>query len=295
MPSLKEVRNRISSVQSTQQLTSAMKLVAASKLRRAQYAILKMRPYAMKLRDLLQDLSSSIESSEEHVFSEERELDNVLLIIITSNKGLCGSFNANVIKAATSHINNNYKNLRREGHLFLYTIGKKCYDFFKKKKYQNLKHDIDLLEDLKFEKVALIADELMKEFSEKKYDKIEIIYNQFKNAAVQKLVIEQYLPISTEQEKKKEEHEQPNDYIFEPSKEEIVKELIPKTLKIQLYKALLDSYASEQGARMTAMHNATDNAQELLKELNLKYNKARQASITSELLEIISGAEALKG
>lgn len=295
MPSLKEVRNRISSVKSTQQLTSAMKLVAASKLRRAQNAILKMRPYAMKLRDLLQDLSSSIENSDEHVFSEERELNNVLLIIVTSNKGLCGSFNANVIKAATSHINNNYKNHYREGHLFLFTIGKKAYDFFKKKKYQNLKYDIDLLEDLKFEKVAPIAEELMKEFSEKKYDKIEIIYNRFKNAAVHKLVIEQYLPISTEQEKKKEKHEQQNDYIFEPSKEEIVKELIPKTLKIQLYKALLDSYASEQGARMTAMHNATDNAQELLRELNLKYNKARQASITNELLEIISGAEALKG
>ncbi len=295
MPSLKEVRNRITSVQSTQQITSAMKMVAASKLRKAQNAILAMRPYASKLRELMQNLSSSFEDMDENVYADERKPENILIITITSNKGLCGSFNANIIKATNRLIRKNYSEQFAADNLHLFCVGKKGYEFYKKSKIKNLTFNTDILDHLSFESTIPIAKDLMEQFALKKYDKIEIVYNQFKNAAVQWLVVEQYLPLIPPAEGEDNEIVNQADYFFEPNKVDIVTELIPKTLKIQLYKALLDSYASEQGARMTAMHKATDNAQELLIDLRLKYNKARQAAITSELLEIISGAEALKG
>lgn len=290
MPSLKEVRNRIASVKSTQQITSAMKLVAASKLRKAQNAILTMRPYASKLRELLQDLSGSIGDPDENSYTEEREPERILLIAVTSNKGLCGAFNTNVIKRV-KHIKEDYNLQYKAGKLDFFFFGKKALDHFTKRKFKNVDGDTELLENLKFENTLPFAERFMQAFREKKYDRIILIYNQFKNAALQKLVSEQYLPIQPPDAEKAQEHTA--DYIFEPNKEDIVRELIPKSLKIQLYKALLDSYASEQGARMTAMHAATENAKELTKELQLKYNKARQASITNELIEIVSGAEAL--
>ncbi len=293
MPNLKEVRTRIESVKSTQQITSAMKMVAASKLRRAQNAIIKLRPYASKLHEILQNLSKSIEDSKENAYSEVREPNNILLIIIASNRGLCGAFNANVIKAANNLIATKYNIQFESGKLGIFCIGKKISDYYSKEEYKIAEINNEIFDDLSFENVAPLAENLMKDFADKKYDRIEIIYNQFKNAAVQRLTTEQFLPITSEAQSDSPQQEVNVDYIFEPSKEEILKELIPKSLKIQLYKAILDSYASEQGARMTAMHQATDNAQELLKDLKLSYNKARQAAITNEILEIVSGANAL--
>ncbi len=293
MPSLKEVRTRIDSVKSTQQITSAMKMVAASKLRRAQNAILKMRPYASKLNEILQNLSNSIDNSSEGAYSAIRPVDKVLIISIASNRGLCGAFNANVIKETHKRITETYQRQNEAGNVFVYCFGKKVNDFFGSKEgYKVSNTNIEIFDDLSFENVVPLAEQVMEDFTSKKYDKIEIIYNQFKNAATQRLISEQYLPIQSNEE---DVTNLAADYIFEPNKEDIVRELIPKSLKIQLYKALLDSFASEHGARMTAMHKATDNAEELLKDLQLTYNKARQASITNEILEIVSGAEALKG
>ncbi|MFH1161315.1 MAG: ATP synthase F1 subunit gamma [bacterium] len=296
MPGLKEVRIRIASVKSTQQITNAMKMVAASKLRRAQNAILKLRPYAAKLREIMQNLSSSVDESSENRFAEVRKSDRILLVVLTSNRGLCGAFNANVIKAAVERIQLTYTAQNRLQSVDLVTIGKKATDFFGKRKYQVVESWDSLFDSLNFDSVAPKAEILMQLFTKKKYDKIELIYNQFKNAAVQRLVIEQYLPIEAQPQEQKETRKQVEaDYIFEPDKETILLELIPKTLRIQLFKALLDSYAAEMGARMTAMHLATDNAQELLKDLRISYNKARQNQITREIIEIVSGAEALKG
>lgn len=292
MPSLKEVRTRIDSVKSTQQITSAMKMVSASKLRRAQNAILKMRPYASKLNEILQNLSMSIENSDEGVYSQVRAEEKILLISITSNRGLCGAFNANVIKETIKYIHDKYSPQNAKGNVFVYAFGKKAVDYFTSKGFNVAATNTEIFDDLTFENVMPLAEQLMNDFASKKFDKIEIIYNQFKNAATQKLISEQYLPI---QAKEEAVESLAADYIFEPNKEDIVRELIPKSLKIQLYKALLDSFASEHGARMTAMHKATDNAEELLKDLQLTYNKARQASITNEILEIVSGANALKG
>ncbi len=296
MANLKEVRIRIDSIQSTQQITSAMKMVAASKLRKAQTAIQTLRPYVSKLQEILQNLSASIEDTDENVFSSERNLERVLIVVVTSNRGLCGPFNSNVIKATTALIREKYAGLEKQGGVELYCIGKKGADYFTKNKYKVAKVTNGIFDDLTFENVVAMASALMQQYAGKKYDRIEIIYNQFKNAAVQILITEQFLPILPPREV--ETGDTPAlavDYIFEPSKEEIVRELMPKTLKIQLFKAILDSYASEHGARMTAMHQATDNARELLKDLRLSYNKARQAAITNELLEIVGGAEALKG
>jgi F-type H+-transporting ATPase subunit gamma len=293
MASLKEVRNRITSIKSTQQITSAMKMVAASKLRKAQNNILGMRPYASKLRELLQDLSGSIDSMEDNVYTQDRKADKVLIIAISSNKGLCGAFNTNVIKKVNSLLEKEFNQQYENNNVDLFLFGKKALEYFTKRKYKNVKGDIDLLDNLKFEQSNVFAESFMKAFVGREYDKIIIVYNQFKNAAVQKLISEQFLPIVPEEQKSETKIQ--HDYIFEPNKEDIVRELIPKTLKIQLYKALLDSYASEQGARMTAMHMATENATEIIKDLQLKYNKARQAAITSQLIEIVSGAEALKG
>jgi len=298
MPSLKEVRTRISSVKSTQQITSAMKLVAASKLRRAQNAILQMRPYANKLKEILQNLSASLDATDESsVYAEQRKPEKVLLIPVSSNRGLCGAFNANVIKTTLRHIDENYSLQKKEGNLTLVTIGRKVSEYFPKRNYNVVeKHDY-IFDSLNFESVSKIAEELMELFVGGKYDKIDIIYNRFKNAATQQMVVEQFLPVEPVQDlpDNKPASLSKTDYIFEPSKEEIVEDLIPKSLKVQLYKALLDSNAAEHGARMTAMHQATDNAQELLKDLRITYNKARQAAITNEILEIVSGAEALKG
>lgn len=295
MPSLKEVRIRIASVKSTQQITSAMKMVAASKLRRAQNAILKMRPYASKLKEILQNLSASLESAELSPYTQQRTPDKVLLIVMSSNRGLCGAFNSNIIKAAVARIAENYPEQFASGNLKLMTIGKKATEYFRKRGYDVVESHDYIFEKLTWDNAVVIAENLMKNFSQHTYDRIEIVYNQFKNAAVQVIKVEQLLPVEPSSVESAFPSKSQVDYIFEPSREIIVTELIPKSLKIQFYKALLDSSASEFGARMTAMHQATDNATELLKQLNLSYNKARQAAITNEILEIVGGAEALKG
>lgn len=286
MANLKDLRNRITSVSSTMQITSAMKMVSAAKLSKAQDAITQMRPYSEKLTQLLQDLSASLDDDANSKYAQEREVKNVLMVAISSNKGLAGSFNANVVKAVKYKAKNDYKNVN----LDLYTLGKKANDVLKKE-YSIYKNDTHIYDELSFENTAAIAEELMQLYLDEKYDKIVLVYNQFKNAGTQIIQHEQFLPI--QQLDTNEEKEL--DYIFEPSKIEIVKDLIPKSLKTQLFKALRDSFASEHGARMTAMHKATDNAKELRDDLKLSYNKARQASITNEILEIVGGAEALNG
>jgi F-type H+-transporting ATPase subunit gamma len=293
MPNLKEVRIRIASVKSTQQITSAMKMVAASKLRKAQNAILKMRPYAAKLKDILQNLSASLDSNDDNVLAQQRKPEKILLVVITSNRGLCGAFNANILRTAVQHIQNDYASQFKAGNVSILTIGRKATEFFIKREYKIVSSHDSIFDSLTYENVSVIATSLMDAFISHQFDRIDIVYNQFKNAAVQRVTVEQFLPV--EVPAADAAVSQSNiDYIFLPSKEEIVMELIPKSLKIQFYKSILDSYASEHGARMTAMHQATDNAGDLIKELNLAYNKARQASITKEILEIVSGAEALK-
>ena len=286
MANLKEIRSRISSVGSTMQITSAMKMVSAAKLKRAQDAVTQMRPYANKLTELLVNLSSTLDSSE-GVYSENRELKKVLLITITSNRGLCGGFNANIIKKAKSLIEGEYKKIETD----VISIGKKSTQHFEKNGYNVISsHDL-LYSDLTFENTSEIAQIIMDSFTNNEYDKIVLLYNQFKNAATQIVMNEQFLPI----ESPEETEPKVGDYIFEPNQKDIVEELIPKSLKTQLFKAVLDSHASEHGARMTAMHKATDNAGDLRKDLTLQYNKARQAAITGEILEIVGGAEALNG
>ena len=296
MANLKEVRIRIASVKSTQQITSAMKMVAASKLRRAQNAIIQMRPFAAKLKEILQNLSASLDAGDDaSVFSEQRIPKKVLLIIISSNRGLGGAFNANVIKMTIRQIAEKYADQYKSGDISLITIGKKVSEFFGKQKFNILASHDELFDDITFENVSAITEKVMQSFVDKEFDIIEIIYNQFKNVATQNLVAEQFLPVEPVELEEGETQNAKADYIFQPSKEEIIQDLIPKSLKVQFYKAILDSHAAEHGARMTAMHLATDNAQELLKSLNLAYNKARQAAITNEILEIVGGAEALKG
>lgn len=289
MANLKEIRTRIASVSSTQQITSAMKMVSASKLRKSQNAILKLRPYSAKMTEIIQNLCGS-EKDELPLARQSKVLNNVLIIVLTSNKGLCSTFNSNVIKATNQRIEY-YKENNVGIKIDVKTFGKKGTDFFKKQ--NNLINFIgendDIWDNLSFENVANEGEELIKNFINKKYDKIEIIYNQFKNASTQILTYETFLPISFE-----ESSNINNDYIFEPSKVEIINSIIPQSLKTQLFKCFLDSSASEHGARMTSMHKATDNATNLLKDLKLTYNKARQASITNEIIEICSGAEALK-
>ena len=287
MANLKEIRARISSVGSTMQITSAMKMVSAAKLKRAQDAITQMRPYANKLRDLLVNLSSTLEVSDGGAFSQERETQKVLLVTITSNRGLCGAFNSNIIKKAISLAENDYAN----ADVSFLTIGKKGSEFFAKNSFTVRSVHDSLYDELTFENTSAIAEDIMQNFLCGEFDKVILVYNQFKNAATQFVQAEQFLPVETPTE----EGTTTGDYIFEPSKEEIVKDLIPKSLKIQLFKGVLDSHASEHGARMTAMHKATDNAGELKKDLTLTYNKARQAAITGEILEIVGGAEALNG
>jgi F-type H+-transporting ATPase subunit gamma len=295
--SLKEVRIRIESINSTQQITSAMKLVAASKLRRTQNAVQALTPYASKLREILGNLGSSLDNTDEAVYSASRPVHKALLIIVTSNRGLCGPFNTNVIKAAKAHIDQTYSELNQKGNLDIITIGKKGTDFFKKNKFNVVNANNEIFDSLSFANTSIIAEELMAAFAGKKYDKIEIVFNHFKNAGQQVITIDQYLPILPVVADNKDPRagKQLANYIFEPEQSVLLKELIPKILKVQLYKTILDSYAAEHGARMTAMAQATENASELLKQLKLSYNKARQGAITKELLEIVSGAEALKG
>lgn len=291
MANLKEIRNRIVSISSTRQITSAMKMVSAAKLRRAQDAITQMRPYSRKLQEILENLSAGLDSSE-GVYSQEREVKNVLFISITANRGLCGGYNNNVIKTVKKLADTEYKNCN----VTIISIGKKSMDAFKLspsaiKGKEIFSKSVEIIDNLNFENTAEIAQTLMDEFAAKKQDKMILVYNQFKNAAVQEIQVEQFLPVvpTTNESKTSSSAE----YIFEPNKEFIIQELIPKSLKTQLFKALLDSQASEHGARMTAMHKATDNATDLINALKLSYNKARQASITNEILEIVAGAEAL--
>jgi F-type H+-transporting ATPase subunit gamma len=296
MPSLKEVRIRIGSVKSTQQITSAMKMVAASKLRRSQNAILQMRPYAAKLKEILQNLSASLDSGDQgSIFSAQRKPERVLLVVVASNRGLCGAFNANVIKTANKLISENYQQQNKSGNLSLITIGKKVTEFFRKRKFNVIDSYDHIYNNLNFDVASPVAEKIMDLFASKKIDKVIIVYNQFRNAATQILVTEQFLPVEPVVNKDQIKSGQKTDYIFQPDKMEIVSDLIPKSLKVQFYKSILDSNAAENGARMTAMHQATDNAKELLRDLSLAYNKARQAAITKEILEIVSGAEALKG
>lgn len=293
MPNLKEVRIRIASVQSTQQITSAMKMVAASKLRRGQNAILQLRPYAKKLQEILQNLTASLEGSSESIYSSPREVRKVLVVVMTSNRGLCGAFNSNVIRTTVKYIQNNYPLLMESGRVSIVTIGKKATDYFRKNHYQVLENHDDIYNSMTFDAVSAVAESLMARFACGEYDRVDIVYNQFRSAAVQRLIVEQFLPVQPLVSGQAQKFQA--DYIFEPDKHRIVTELIPRSLKIQFFKDVLDSYASEMGARMTAMHQATDNASELLKDLKLSYNKARQAAITKELLEIVTGAEALRG
>lgn len=292
MANLKEIRIRIGSIESTKQITSAMKLVAASKLRKAQDKVENMRPYANKLQEILEDLSQGSEIAKENAFMQEREVNRALIIVLSSNRGLCGGFNANAIKAGIALLNNEYAELVKTNDVDVITIGKKATDHFKRKTDCHLESYDDLWDKLSWEEIAVLGQKILDDYSEEKYDEVRIVYNHFKNAVTQVTMTEQFLPVSAEHES---ESTKQNDYIMEPSKEVIVNELIPKSLKTQLFKAMLDSFAGEHGARMSAMHQATDNASDMLKDLKLVYNKARQAAITDELIEIVSGANALKG
>lgn len=287
MANLKEIRNRITSVSSTMQITSAMKMVSAAKLKKAQDAITAMRPYAEKLTELLQNLSSTLEGEVGGNYTKQREVNKVLVVAITSNRGLCGAFNSNVIKQ-TKLIVDSYPNKQVD----VFAIGKKGNDILCKTS-SVISNQSAIYDNLSFDTAATIAQTLTDKFINGDYDKIELVYNQFKNAATQIVQVEQFLPLAAIKSDKIEAAT--GDYIFEPSKEEIVEILIPKMLKTQLYKSIRDSFASEHGARMTAMHKATDNATDLRNHLKLTYNKARQAAITNEILEIVGGAEALKG
>lgn len=284
MANLKEIRNRITSVSSTMQITSAMKMVSAAKLKKAQDAITAMRPYAEKLTELLQNLSSTIEGENGGKFTEQRPAAKILIVAVTSNRGLCGAFNANIIKQVT-----NLKSMYAGKQVDVLAIGKKGNDVLKKT-CNIIDNKSEIFDFLTFESVAIVAEQLMERFAAGEYDRIEVVYNHFKNAATQIVKTEQFLPLEPIEE---QTTTTVTDYIFEPSKEEIVLSLIPLALKTHLYKAVRDSYASEHGARMTAMHKATDNATALRNQLKLTYNKARQAAITNEILEIVGGAEAL--
>ena len=286
MANLKEIRSRIVSVSSTMQITSAMKMVSAAKRKKAQDAITAMRPYADTLTGLLQNLSGSIEDALGSVFATERPVEKVLLVAITSNRGLCGGFNSNIIKEVIAQRDNNYAGKQVD----VFTIGKKGNDFLSKDFFV-ADNRVDVFDDLTFANVSAVADQLMEHYANGDYDRIDLVYNRFKNAATQLVTTEQFLPIVPVEV----QTASTSDYIYEPAQEEIVSTLIPKALKTQMFKALRDSFASEHGARMTAMHKATDNATELRDQLKLPYNKARQAAITNEILEIVGGAEALNG
>ncbi len=289
---LKEVRNRIQSVQSTQQITKAMKMVSAAKLRRAQDSIIQMRPYAKKLQEMLGNIIGSAEGDINLALAKERPIEKVLIIVITSDRGLCGGYNSNLIKLAKLDIREKYADQFEKGNVTILPLGKRGYDHFVKNKYKVIGKFWNVFSDLSFENVVEAAKYALDAFSKGEVDAVDLVYSEFKNAATQKFIAEQFLPV------KKSVPQKGNtkaDFIFEPDKEVLLQELMPKILNTQLYKAILDANASEHGARMTAMDKATDNAQELLKSLKISYNRARQAAITTELTEIVSGAAALQG
>jgi F-type H+-transporting ATPase subunit gamma len=291
MPSLKEVKNRIGSVMSTQQITKAMKMVAAAKLRKSQDRITQMRPFATRLNHILKNLSAA-QTEGDNWYSRVSAEKKILIFAVTSDRGLCGSFNSNVFKGVAKLISEKYQAQYNKGNVTIVTIGKKAFDYFTKRKVACVTGYTNIFVNLTFESVSEVADLIIKDFKDGKYDKVEVVYNEFKNVATQILRTEQVLPIVPSSQA--ENATGSVDYIYEPSQEEIVTGLIPKMIKVQLFKALLDSNASENGARMTAMDKATENAGELLKELRLSYNRTRQAAITKEILEIVAGAEALK-
>lgn len=293
MANLKEIRGRISSVTSTQQITKAMKMVAAAKLRRAQDRITQMRPYAERLSSILANLSASLDADTSNVFTQARPVENVLIVTVTADRGLCGAFNANILKAAMTLVQEKYAAQAEAGNVQFLAIGSKGADGIKRRGYTVIDDFVGTLQNLSFGKVKEAAEFIITQYQKGKIDKVEVIYNEFKNVVTQIVRTEQFLPLLAA-EKSEDDKSQVTDYLLEPSKEEIIEELIPKTLKIQLYKAVLDSNASEQGARMTSMDNATENANEILKDLRLTYNRTRQAAITKEILEIVAGAEALK-
>jgi len=297
MSSLKEIRTRIASVKSTRKITSAMKMVAAAKLKKAQDAVLNLRPYANKLYGILVDISKSLEEEEiytEYLKKSKTETGKVLLITITSNKGLCGAFNSSVIKKGVELTKGKYEKQFRNGDVYFYTIGRKGSEFFRSKGYNIYGSNDEILEDASFKNATPFIQSIMDSFVNQEFDRIEIIYNKFKNAAVYILSEDQFLPVNMEFEDDDNDENNHYDYIYEPGKVQIVENLIPQILRIQFYDAILESLAAEHGARMTAMHKATDNATDLIRELQLTYNKARQAAITSEISEVVSGAEALR-
>lgn len=294
MANLKAIRARISSVKSTRQITSAMKMVSAAKLRKAQDKIVRLRPYVNKLQEILAGLSQSLADAEvENVYGRVSDPGKILIVVITSNRGLCGAFNANVIKETRRIISEKYTDQYRSGNLQILTIGKKGFDYFRKQQVKLLPDQNNLLNNLSFGNVAQVAEAIMSSFVTGEYDRVELVYNQFRNAAVQNLTNELFLPVTAG--RKGKSGAETVDYIYEPTQEAIVKDLIPKSLKIQFYKSVLDSYVAEHGARMTSMHKATDNATTMIRELTLLYNKARQSAITNQILEVVSGAEALRG
>lgn len=297
MANLKEVRTRINSVNSTMQITSAMKMVSASKLRKSQSAITSLRPYASKLKEIMQDLSSSLLTSSESVYAKKHkdnaEDEKILIIPVASNKGLCGIFNGNIIRETIRFVNDECRIQLEKGNVDILCISKKVEEALKFKKITTIGNESSLLDNLSYDNILPFAERLMSDFSNEKYDRIIFIYNQFKNAGSQIMLHEQFLPIVSEESNDDNHSTSEIEYIFQPSKEEILNSLIPKSLKLQVYKILLDSFTSEHGARMVSMTKATDNASELLKELNRSYNKARQSTITNEIIEIVSGADAL--
>ncbi|MBQ1781092.1 MAG: ATP synthase F1 subunit gamma [Bacteroidales bacterium] len=292
MGNLKEIRTRISSIESTQKITSSMKLVSAAKLRRAQTAIQHLRPYSQKLSEILNNLADSNTELDKMPLFEAREPENVIVVVITSNKGLCGAFNSSIIKTTQHLIQEKYAAQNSAGHVQLICIGKKGNDQLSKH-FPVMLYNEKLLDNPDFTELSAISDDLVMRFIHHEVDKVDIVYNQFLNAATQQVTVEEYLPVPPI--KSDEEQKVNNDYIIEPSAEQLLQELIPKILRTQMYKTLSDSIASEHGARMTSMTKATDNATEILRELRLKYNNARQTSITNELIEIVSGANALNG
>lgn len=292
MPNLKEVKNRISSVVSTQQITKAMKMVAAAKLRKSQDRILQMRPFAQKLDFILGNLSATQSDEGQSWYNDVRDPNKILLVVISSDRGLCGSFNSNILKTAIKLINEDYKSQADKGNVSVLPLGKKSNEFFVKRKYKTISDHWGIFSNLNFENSSTIASYIMTAFAAKEFDRVVIIYNEFKNVATQIVRTEHFLPVAPASS---EAQSSSTDYIYQPDKAEIVAGLVPKSLNVKLFKALLESNASENGARMTAMDKATENAGELLKELRLSYNRTRQAAITKEILEIVAGAEALKG
>ncbi len=292
MGGLKEIRTRITSVKSTQKITSAMKMVAAARLRKSQEKITRLRPYAEKLDQVLQNIQKTLEGDIENELIKSREPEKILMVLLTSNRGLCGAFNANIVKEALRHVNKEYSKQNQQNKVSFFAIGKKGADSLKSQHLQLEGENTEIFDDLSFKNTSALAEHFMELFTEGKYDRIEIIYNQFKNAAIQYVTTETFLPLSFDDDQKGSAASL--DYIIEPDSQYLIRELIPKSLKIKVFKIIVDSYTSEHGARMTAMHMATDNASDLIKELSLHYNKARQSAITNEILDIVGGAEALR-